>query len=135
MIAKNIKQAMAAIGITQFELCEKTGISKSSMSEYLSGRHEPKDDKLKLIAEALKVSVDELKDDNETLIEIPKERPVNVPVKVAAKLMGISVYGIGYGIERGTLPIGHVYGCGTKHKAFYISPYKLQQVIGANIWD
>lgn len=135
MIAKNIKQAMTAIGITQLELCEKTGISKSSMSEYLSGRHEPKDDKLKLIAEVLNVSVDELKEDNETLVEIPKERPVNVPVKVAAKLMGISTYGIRSGIERGTLPIGHVYGYGTKHKTFYISPYKLQQVIGVNIWD
>lgn len=42
--------------IKQSELCEKTKIPKSAMSQYISGAFEPKQDRLFLIANALNVS-------------------------------------------------------------------------------
>jgi transcriptional regulator with XRE-family HTH domain len=39
----------------QSELCEKTKISKSVLSEYISGVYEPKQDRLFIIANALNV--------------------------------------------------------------------------------
>jgi transcriptional regulator with XRE-family HTH domain len=39
----------------QSELCEKTGIPKSALSEYISGAYEPKQDRLFLMAQALNV--------------------------------------------------------------------------------
>jgi transcriptional regulator with XRE-family HTH domain len=39
----------------QSELCAKTGIPKSAMSQYISGAFEPKQDRIYLIAEALNV--------------------------------------------------------------------------------
>lgn len=50
-----IKKALAARNMTQTELCARTKISKSSLSEYLSGKHEPGQDKVFILAEALGV--------------------------------------------------------------------------------
>ena len=50
-----IKKALAIRGMKQSELCEKTKIPKSAISEYISGAYEPKQDRLFLIAQALDV--------------------------------------------------------------------------------
>lgn len=49
-------QAMQKQQITQAELCAKTGISRSTMSQYCSGAFHPKKEKLIPIAKALHVS-------------------------------------------------------------------------------
>lgn len=51
-----IKKAMADREMSAAELSRLTGISPSSLSEYLNGRYEPKQDKVALISNALKVS-------------------------------------------------------------------------------
>ena len=43
-------------GITQSELCKRTGIPKSAMSQYISGAFKPKQKRTYLIAKALNVS-------------------------------------------------------------------------------
>jgi len=51
--AENLRAAMEEKQITQSELCKRTGISKSFVSQYLSGKFKPRDDKLTLLAQAL----------------------------------------------------------------------------------
>ena len=51
-----LRKAMELNDITQSQLCKKTGIPKSAMSQYLSGEFRPKQDRTHLIAEALNVS-------------------------------------------------------------------------------
>lgn len=50
-----IKKALAIRGMKQSELCEKTKIPKSALSEYISGAYEPKQDRVFIIAKALSV--------------------------------------------------------------------------------
>ena len=50
-----IRKALSVRNMTQTELCARTKISKSSLSEYLSGKHEPGQDKVFILAEALDV--------------------------------------------------------------------------------
>ena len=50
-----IKKALAIRNMKQADLCEKTGISKSSLSEYMSGKYVPRQDKVFIIAKALNV--------------------------------------------------------------------------------
>lgn len=50
-----IKKALSARGMKQSELCERTKIPKSALSEYISGAYEPKQDRLFLMAQALDV--------------------------------------------------------------------------------
>ena len=51
-----IKFALYKNGMSPIELSEKTGIPKSSISQYMSGYAKPKSDRLYLIAKALDVS-------------------------------------------------------------------------------
>ena len=50
-----IKKALSIRDMTQTELCAKAKISKSTLSEYLNGKYEPKQDKVFILAQALAV--------------------------------------------------------------------------------
>lgn len=54
--SKRMKEAMELRNMKQVELCEKTGLGKSAISQYLSGTYEPKQKGVYLIAKALDVS-------------------------------------------------------------------------------
>lgn len=53
---KRIAKALAVRNIRQADLAEMTNIPKSSLSLYLKGAYEPKDDRIYIIAKALRVS-------------------------------------------------------------------------------
>ena len=55
-IIARIKMLMAAKEISQAELVRRTGIRASSVSDWLSGKYTPKQDKIDLVAAALGVS-------------------------------------------------------------------------------
>ena len=54
--SEQLKKVMELRGISQTELCEKTGIPKSAMSQYLSGAFKPKQARTYLLAEALRTT-------------------------------------------------------------------------------
>lgn len=54
--SKRITYALSTRNMKQSELCRRTGIPKSAMSQYISGAFEPKQDRIFLIARALNVS-------------------------------------------------------------------------------
>lgn len=51
-----LKQAMAFRNVIAADLCERGNIPKSAMSYYISGRSEPKSDRLYILAKLLDVS-------------------------------------------------------------------------------
>ena len=53
---KRIAEGMQIRGINQTTLCKMTNIPKSSLSLYLSGAYEPKQDRIYLISKALGVN-------------------------------------------------------------------------------
>lgn len=53
--AVRIKKALSIRNMSQAELCQKTKIPKSALSEYLKGLYEPKQDRLLIMSEALNV--------------------------------------------------------------------------------
>ena len=53
--SNRLKEAMETNNITQSELCAKTGIPKSALSQYLSGKYNAKDDRIALLAQTLNV--------------------------------------------------------------------------------
>ena len=56
MFARRMKQAMIDQGIAQSVLSDMTGIGRSSISQYLSGKNKPGQKHLSKIAEALNVA-------------------------------------------------------------------------------
>ncbi|MDD6570320.1 MAG: helix-turn-helix transcriptional regulator [Acidaminococcus sp.] len=57
-LVSRLKEIMKKRKITIAELSKITGISNSSLSEYLKGKYSPKQDKIALIATALDVNLD-----------------------------------------------------------------------------
>ena len=53
--AARLKKALSIRNMTQSELCQKTKIPKSALSEYLKGLYDPKQDRLLILSEALNV--------------------------------------------------------------------------------
>lgn len=78
---QQLKKAMEIRNITQAELCKRTGIPKSAMSQYISGAFRPKQTRTYLIAEALHVNIawlmgaDDIPMDSEdnTIIALPSD--------------------------------------------------------------
>ncbi|MBQ3264694.1 MAG: helix-turn-helix domain-containing protein [Ruminococcus sp.] len=56
--AERLCEAMRVRDVKQHELCQRTKIGKSAMSQYMSGKFEPKQTRTFLIAQALDVSID-----------------------------------------------------------------------------
>ena len=53
---KRISEALLIRGMRQSELCKRANVPKSSLSLYLSGAYEPKQDRIYSLAKALDVS-------------------------------------------------------------------------------
>lgn len=53
--ATRIKKALSIRNMSQAELCRKTKIATSAMSEYVKGLYDPKQDKIYIMAQALNV--------------------------------------------------------------------------------
>lgn len=56
LFSKRLKKAIESKGITQSELAKSSGIRASSISDYLTGKYAPKQDKIYLLAKALGVT-------------------------------------------------------------------------------
>lgn len=56
IFSERLKNALREKNIKAIELSQKTGISKSSISDWINGRYEAKQDKIFLIAEALDIN-------------------------------------------------------------------------------
>ena len=54
---QRLNEAFRASGMTQTELCNKTGINKGALSSYLSGRYFPKQKAIESLSDALNVPI------------------------------------------------------------------------------
>lgn len=122
-----LKEVMNKKSVSQAQLSELTGIGKSSISQYLSGKNEPKIDTVEKIANVLNVSAAYLigaSDEEQT-----KEKVMNIRVSEAAKLMGKSEQFIRIGLQRNILPFGFAIQMSTKW-TYHISPKLLEEYVG-----
>jgi len=125
-----LKRTMEAADINATALSDATGIGKSSISQYLSGKNKPPDGKKEIMAEALgleknyflKASVQET---------ITAETP-NLPVLTAATLMGKSKEFVYQGLRDGIFPWGYGVKIGTRW-SYYISPVMFAKFTGLTV--
>lgn len=109
-----LKKAMERENISASELAEKTGICKSSLSQYLSGKAEPKASAIKKISGVINVNYDFK----------------NVPVSIAADMLGKSEQFIRIGLQQGILPFGKAVKLSSKY-SYHISQKLLEEYIGS----
>lgn len=130
--SKRLKQAMDEQGINQTDLATKTGLGKSSISQYISGKNEPTAFRLKMLADALDVPPAWLKGDiDEPASEAGHTN--NLPVETAARLMGVGKQMIREGLKNGTFPFGYAVLMPSGKFRYYISPKKFTEYTGVDV--
>lgn len=128
--AEKLNQLMKETGLTQSKLHDLTGIGKSSISQYLSGKNEPSRDRKREITRALGVKEDYF-DTFEPLTAIQRDLSTNVPVQVIARLMGKSKEWVMQGLRDGVFPWG--YAVKMTKWSYFISPLKFTEYTGIEI--
>lgn len=107
MFSENLKKTMDEKKYTLTKLSTVTGIGKSSISQYLSGKNVPSTERIKLIANVLGVPADELDDARIDPDKIIKEQGnYNMKVKDVAKILGIGPGIVYASLKDGTCPFG-----------------------------
>lgn len=122
--ASNLKAAMAAKNISQAELADLSGISKSGISQYLSGKYQSKGKIISKLAETLGCSTAYLMSDDEG--DAPEGS--NVSVEQAAKMLGKSKQFVRVALQKGIVPFGFAVKMSSKY-TYHISPKKLNEYI------
>lgn len=128
--ADRLRYAMAQAGVNQIELAERSGCTKSAISQYLSGRNQPGTIKLLNLANALDVAPELL---NGTQALPVVEAPLNVnkiSVSNAARCLCKSAQFVRVGLQRGRFPFGTAFMVSGSRRAYYINPYQFRQYVG-----
>lgn len=128
--ADKLKSLMKELGINQTKLSVLTGIGKSSISQYLSGKNEPSEERKKQIALALGVQENYF-NQFETAATVQYDEIVNVPVSLVAKLMGKSKEWVRQGLRDGVFPWG--YAVKLSKWSYFISSIKFTEYTGIKI--
>ena len=128
--ADKLKKLMEDLDLTQGEIHKITGIGRSSISQYLSGKNEPSQMRKQEIARALGVQ--------ETYFEmfepaatVQHDGVVNVPVPLIAKLMGKSKEWVMQGLRDGVFPWG--YAVKLTNWSYFISSVKFTEYTGIEV--
>lgn len=127
--AQRLKIALDENNMTQAELSALSGIGKPSISQYCSGKNEPKPDNIKKLAEALQVNESFLDGSEEFMDNKSKEFDKNIPIEEAAKIMGKSKQFVRVGLQRGIFPFGSAVKLSSRW-TYYISPPKFYEYVG-----
>lgn len=91
-VSRRLEQAMAMKDITAAELSRLTGISKSSLSRYMSGDYNPNNDKLEKLSRALNVNeawllgYDEVDMERES-DEVRQEKSLTIEAEMAEMML------------------------------------------------
>ena len=128
--AEKLKQLMQGAGLTQAQLSALTGIGRPSISQYLSGKNEPAKERRKQIAKSLGVQEDYFEQFLPTA-EIKDNPAVNLPVPLAAKLMGKSPAWVCQGLKDGVFPWGYAVKLG--RWSYFISVIKFEEFTGIKV--
>ena len=122
MFIENVTQLMNERGISQAELSRLSGLPRSSISQYLSGRNKPRNKALDAIAEALGVKAEDL-----------TAGDTRLTVKIAAELMGVSEQFIRLSMQQQLLPIGTAVKLTGSKYTYYISPKLFTEYTGIKV--
>lgn len=128
--ADKLKNLMKDLGLTQSKLSDLTGIGKSSISQYLSGKNEPSKDRKREIACALGVQ-ETYFEMFEAAATVQHDEAVNLPVSIAAKLMRKSKEWVMQGLRDGIFPWG--YAVKLTNWSYFISSKKFTECTGIEV--
>ena len=128
--AKKLNKLMSELNLTQSKVSQLTGITKSAISQYVAGKHEPSKARQQEIARALGVEETYFEVFDPVVI-VQENVVVNLPIALVARLMGKSKDFITKGLQDGVFPWG--YAVKLKKWSFFISSVKFTEHTGIQV--
>jgi len=145
VFAANLQQAIEEKGISQTELSRASGIGRSSISQYVSGKNVPEPDRIRKIAACLGMTPEDLmaggKLDQELDEVIARanegiemeDDPEPIPrmsIREVAKYLGMSHETIKSGLIQGVFPWGYAIKTSANRYTFFINARKFFRIEG-----
>ena len=119
MFRDRLKKVMADQNINQVELSRICGVSRSTVSKWMSGDSEPTKERKNEIAAILNLQENFFEE-----IVIPVEKIETLSVKEVAKLMGLSVPTIEKGLIQEKFPWGYAIQTSENKHRYFINAKK-----------
>lgn len=134
MFANNLKMQMENHGISQARLSLLTGIGRSSISQYLSGKNMPAIERQIAIAKAVGCDLADLTITAENETSLKTERKVQrIDVSRAAKILGMNHETVRKGLQQGVFPWGYAIHTTDKRWSYFINARKFAEIEGVKI--
>lgn len=137
MFNEKLKKAMQDLGISQAQLVGLTGIGKSSISQYLSGKNIPTEERQKNIAVSLGLAPDYFeKDDAETVVMKPSKCSdgiATLTLQQVAKVMHKHTNTIALGLQQGVFPWGYAIRTSEHRWSYFINARRFAEIEGIEV--
>nr|WP_314465925.1 helix-turn-helix transcriptional regulator [uncultured Clostridium sp.] len=127
---EKLKQAMQQLGINQAQLVGMTGIGKSSISQYLSGKNVPSEERQKNIAVSLGLAPNYFEREV-PVVTARSTNNISVPrldVQIAAKLLGMNHNTIRKGLQQGIFPWGYAIHTSENRWTYFINAIRFSEI-------
>lgn len=133
--SEKLKKAMQDLGISQAQLVGLTGIGKSSISQYLSGKNTPTEERQKNIAVSLGLTPDYFEKDNVETVVMLKEALESdtirrLDVQDAAKLLGMNHNTVRKGLQQNVFPWGYAIHTSENRWVYFINARRFAEIEG-----
>lgn len=128
MFSTKLKVVMKELNLNQTKLSVLTGIGKSSISQYLSGKYTPTEDRQEEIAIALGLPGDYFYQEA-GVVRVNCDAPIGrLRPEDAARLMGISGYTVRIGLQEGIFPWGYAIPTSENRWTYFINAKKFAEI-------
>ena len=132
--SEKLKKAMQDLNINQKQLCVMTGIGKSSISQYLSGKNIPTDERQRKIALAIGLKEDYFcSGSKKAVIKNNGEGIQKLLVCDAAKLLGMNHDTVRKGLQQGVFPWGYAIKTSENRWVYFINAKSFAEIEHVNV--
>lgn len=135
MFNEKLKKAMQDLGISQAQVVGMTGIGKSSISQYLSGKNTPTEERQKNIAVSLGLEPDYFEKD-EPVVKLAKANTgviSEIRPKDVGKLMRMNHKTVEDGLKQGVFPWGYAIQTSENCHRYFINAKRFAEIEGIEV--
>lgn len=133
MFKNKLKEAMDELNLKQSQVVGLTGCSKAAVSQYLSGKNEPSQQKKRVIAEALGLDPDYFEQDAPAPVIVKGDEIRQLSVKDVAVLMHKHVNTIRAGLQQGVFPWGYAVHTSEHRWSYFINAERFAEIEGVKL--
>lgn len=132
---EKLKKAMQQLGINQAQLVGMTGIGKSSISQYLSGKNVPSEERQRNIAVSLGLEADYFEEDEPVVVMAKQNSGViaELRTKDAGKLMRMNHKTVEHGLRQGVFPWGYAIKTSENRHRYFVNARRFAEVEGVEV--